>query len=302
MLDQLRSIVQEVNGAKDLQSALDLIVARVRNAMGTEVCTVYILDQQAQRWVFMATEGLNKQMQGNVSLGLNEGLVGLVASREEPINLDNAETHPSFHYLPGIGEEVFSSFMGVPIIHHRKVLGVLVVQQRDRRRFDQSEEAFLITMSAQLAGVIAHAQATGTLTSSGYGSGRTAEFRGVASSPGIGVGEARVVAEMADLGAVISRTGEGPQVELERFQRSLEAVRKDMERLGQQLSAQLRPEEQALFEVYLRMLDDAALGSEVKALIKQGEWAQGALAQVVLQHVRTFEMMQDPYLRGAPPT
>ncbi len=297
MLNDLRSIVQEVNSARDLQTALDVIVSRVRSVMGTEVCTVYILDPIAQRWVFMATEGLNKDMQGTVSLGLNEGLVGLVASREEPINLDNAEAHPSFHFLPGIGEEVFSSFMGVPIIHHRKVLGVLVVQQRERRRFDQSEEAFLITMSAQLAGVIAHAQATGTLNNSGYGSGRTAEFRGVGSSPGIGLGIAKVVAETADMEAVPARRSENTEAELALFQRSVEAVRADMERLGQQLAHQLRPEEQALFDVYVRMLDDAALGAEVRALIEQGEWAQGALSQVVLEHVRTFEMMQDPYLR-----
>jgi phosphotransferase system enzyme I (PtsP) len=93
--------------------------------------------------------------------GPGEGLVGLVAEREEPVNLEDAELHPNFQLLPDIGEEPFHAFLGVPIIHQREVLGVLVVQQARRRRFDESEEAFLVTMSAQLAGVIAHALVTG---------------------------------------------------------------------------------------------------------------------------------------------
>ena len=86
-----------------------------------------------------------------------------MAKREEPVNLDRAEQHPNFHLVPGIGEEAFSSFLGVPIIHQRRVLGVLVVQQQERRRFDESEEAFLVTLSAQLGAVVAHAEATGAM-------------------------------------------------------------------------------------------------------------------------------------------
>ena len=40
MLDMLRAIVQEVNTAEDLDAALSIIVRRVRDAMGTEVCSV----------------------------------------------------------------------------------------------------------------------------------------------------------------------------------------------------------------------------------------------------------------------
>ncbi|HET8710851.1 MAG TPA: GAF domain-containing protein, partial [Spongiibacteraceae bacterium] len=164
MLDALRAIVQEVNAADDLQTALNVIVQRVRAVMGTEVCTVYLRDPGSGRYIFMANEGLNPSFVGKISLGPGEGLVGQVATREEPLNTDDAESHPSFLFLPGIGEERYSSFLGVPIIHQRRVLGVLVVQQVEQRRFDEHEEAFLVTCSAQLAAVIAHAQATGSIT------------------------------------------------------------------------------------------------------------------------------------------
>lgn len=90
MLNTLRKIVQEVNSAKDLKAALGIIVQRVKEAMGTQVCSVYLLDTETQRFVLMATEGLNKRSIGKVSMAPSEGLVGLVGTREEPLNLENA--------------------------------------------------------------------------------------------------------------------------------------------------------------------------------------------------------------------
>jgi phosphotransferase system enzyme I (PtsP) len=149
--------------AGDLEAVLDIIVERVKDAMNTEVCSIYLHDEHDERFVFMATRGLNTDAVGKVSLALDEGLVGYVAERAEPINLEDAKNHPRNRFFEEVGEESFHAFLGVPIIHHRKVLGVLVVQQTQTRRFDESEEAFLITLSAQLAGVIAHAKATGSL-------------------------------------------------------------------------------------------------------------------------------------------
>jgi len=299
MLSYLRSIVQEVNSADDLEEALDIIVRRVSEAMGTEVCTVYMVDPATRRLVFMSTQGLDKSAEGRISLAPGEGLVGLVAKREEPLNVENAKAHPNFQLLPGIGEEKFRSFLGSPIIHHRQVLGVLVVQQENQRRFDESEEAFLVTVSAQLAGVIAHAQATGSISklTNSDSSIKTVKFTGVAGASGIAIGRAVVIAPPADLSAVPHRECHDIEAELAFFNKCLQAVRDDMKKLGEKLTSQLAPEELALFDVYLRMLDDSALGKEVTECINQGQWAQGALSQVVLSHVKTFELMEDSYLK-----
>jgi phosphotransferase system enzyme I (PtsP) len=298
MLDALRRIVQEVNSAGDLVTALDILVERVRDVMGTEVCTIYLYDAKLDRYVFMATEGLNKSLAGRVSLGLDEGLVALVGKREEPINLDAAESHPSFHFLPGIGEEAFSSFLGVPIIHQRRVLGVLVVQQKQRRRFDESEEAFLITLSAQLAAVIAHAEASGVMVTRGeQGVPGTAVFHGITGAPGISIGYCVIASPTADLHAVPNRLCDDPELEVQFFRQCLIQVRQDIKSLADNMAPQLRPEENALFDVYLSMLDDKALGQEVIERIRDGQWAQGALSQVILEHMRSFERFEDHYLR-----
>ena len=203
MLEVLRSIVQDVNAAESLNDALDLIVRRVRIAMGTEVCSVYMRGTVGNQFVLSATEGLNADQVGVASLEPGEGLVGQVAEREEPLNLDDAESHPSYQLMPGLGEEQFHSFLGVPIIHQRDVLGVLVVQQRDARRFDDSEEAFLVTMSAQLAAVIAHAKVTGAIQlEQQTGTATAAKISGIAGAPGIAIGMAVVISPEADLYAV----------------------------------------------------------------------------------------------------
>ena len=164
MLEVLRRLIQDVNDADSLEDALGLIVAQVKAAMQTDVCTIYLHDKASQKLIFRATEGLNQSKVGQFGLGFDEGLVGWVASREEPLNLDDASAHPQFQWVEGLGEEPFNAFLGAPIVHQRDLLGVLIVQQGDHRRFSEDEEAFLITVSAQLAGLIAHAELAGAIS------------------------------------------------------------------------------------------------------------------------------------------
>lgn len=299
MLDTLRSIVQEVSAATDLSDALEVVVTRIRNAMRTEVSSVYLYDAETKRYSLMATKGLNQDAVGNVSLGSSQGLVGLVGSREELINTEDAPAHPRYHYLSETGEEKYHSFLGVPIIHHRRLMGVLVVQQQVRRKFDESEEAFLVTMSAQLAGVIAHAEATGNIAAAAKATASPIEarFKGAPGAPGVAIGRAVVIYPAADLASVPDKAADDINIEIERFEAALIAVRRDIRAVGRKLSSDLRPEEMALFDVYLNMLDDKALGAEVIGKIQLGAWAPGALRQVVQQYIGHFEQMDDMYLR-----
>jgi phosphotransferase system enzyme I (PtsP) len=298
MLEQLRSIVQEVNAARDLQSALDIIVGRVRRTLGTQVCSIFLFDKDINSHVLMASEGLRQESIGHVSLEVGEGLVGLVAKHAEPINLQDASLHPSFHYLQETGEEEFHAFLGVPIIHHRAVLGVLVVQHEEKRRFDEAEEAFLVTLSAQLAAVIAHAEATGAIegvSPSGHKTSDTA-FAGVSGSSGVAIGKVVVVFPHADLSQIPDRPAADVDQEIKYFKTALDAVRQDIGELHGKLAGRVAEEERQLFDAYLHMLDDSALGNEVVDRIRQGHWAQGALAWVANEHVRRFESMNDDYL------
>ena len=299
MLDALRQIVQDIGAAPGFRAAMDLLVARVSLILDAEVCSIYLRDRAKERLVMAANEGLDAAAVGKVSLAWNEGLVGVVAERAEPINLDNATDHPQFHHIAGLEEDALSAFCGAPIIHVRDVLGVLVVQDRGRRRYDEEEIAFLVTLATQIAGQVAHAEATGDVQAV-IGGGResgAARFRGVPGVPGIGIGTAFVVLPAARLDLVPDKDAEDIAAELALFDRAIGQARLDIERINAGMAANLGPEERELFDAYLHMLDDAALAGEVRTLIRRGQWAQGALKQAIAEQAATFERMQDSYLR-----
>ena len=133
MLVTLRSIVREVSAVTDRDQALAIIVRRVKEAMGVDGCSVYLIDTAGSHYVLMATDGLNPAVVGKFRFGCNEGIVGFVAERQEPVNLENASDHPRFRYSPELGADPYHAFLGVPLIHFRRVLGVLVTRLRIRR-------------------------------------------------------------------------------------------------------------------------------------------------------------------------
>ncbi len=137
MLTRLREIVENVAATARLSDALDILVNETCQAMDTEVCSIYLADHDRQCYYLMATRGLKKPRGRTVTLAFGQGIVGLVGQRAEPINLADARAHPSFKYIPAVKEQHFRSFLGVPIIYRRHLLGVLVVQQREHRQFDK---------------------------------------------------------------------------------------------------------------------------------------------------------------------
>jgi phosphotransferase system enzyme I (PtsP) len=297
MLKILRRIVQEVNAAPNLREALDIATRRIKDAMAAEACSIFFVDEERGEYVLMATEGLNKKLINEARLKFGEGLIGLVGEREEPINLDDAPEHPRFRSYPNIGEENFHAFLGVPIIHHRQLLGVLFIQQREPRRFDESEEAFLGTLAAQLAAAIAHAQAVGLLweISDREVEGKT--FSGLSGAPGVAIGIAMVVYPLADLDSVPDRKITAIDEEIAFFQSAVLVTREEISSLGESLTQNLPKEEQGIFDAYLRILDSPSFLEKVVSEIKTGTWAQAALKKTIKQYVLQFEAMDDSYIQ-----
>ncbi len=299
MLTTLRKIVQEMTSYSQFSDAVQSLVAAVKEAMDTDVCSIFLLNKNRIEYDLAATDGLNVAQVGEVRLRTDQGLVGFVGRRAEPINLEQANQHPEFHFLPDSGEEAFNSFLGVPIIHQRKTLGVLVVQQTQSRKFDEAEESFLVTLAAQLATVIAHAEAVGDfgVQQTPFQSKEDNCFVGVPGAPGVAIGQAVVMHPIANLDAVPERDAEDVTLELLLLDRAIEAVRGDITNIIEEFSASLPKQELALFDAYLHMLDDNALSGDIRAQIQRGQWAQGALKKVIREHVGRFELMEDPYLR-----
>ncbi|MBF0471664.1 MAG: phosphoenolpyruvate--protein phosphotransferase [Gammaproteobacteria bacterium] len=307
MLKFLRSIIQEVNRAENIDQALTIIVTRVKKELSADACSVYLLDHRnpdsdgRETLILSATDGLLPQSVGEVRLKFGEGIVGLVAERAEPINLASAAEHPSYSYFPETGEAKFHGFLGVPIIHHRRVLGVLVLQQQQESHYNEDDETLLITVAAQLTGAIASAEVSGGV--SAQADRRRVErkpLHGIAGAPGIAMGRAVLVVAQLTFDVVAERTipDEEVEVEQQRLRVAIEAVKQDLLQMESNLDGQLLLNDSALFEAYRMILDGDSFRSRILEEIATGVAAPGALRRVVTSHVEAFSSMEDLYLRS----
>ncbi len=299
MLDILRRIVQEVGTATHLDEALSIIVHRVKQAMTVDVCSVYVHDKDHGKLVLMATDGLRPGSVGKVQLSLSEGLVGLVAERRELVNLEDAPLHPRYRYFPETGEELYHAFLGVPVVHARQVLGVLVAQQRDCRLFDEDEVAFFVTIAAQLAASIRAVTTSGGISRllSGLGRGST-YVEGVKGAPGVAIGTIALTYLPAHLVSVPDRQAEDPRAEEAAFRAAVDAVQEDLHAISKRMELTLPSEERALFDAYVMLLGSDSLVSDALRRIRAGNWAPGAWRDAITEHAKVFEQMEDPYLRA----
>lgn len=298
MLKVLRRIIEEISAASDYHQALQLLVERVNEVLQAGACSIFLLDYQHGEYVLMATTGLKKEAIGKVRISIGEGLLGQVGLREEPINLEDATQHDDYHLIKDIGEENYKAFLAAPIIYQRRLIGILVLQQVEQRKFDEEEEAFLVTIATQLAGQLARAEILEAVANVDTTRVRDdAVILGTPASPGVAIGQAVVVYPPANLDNVPDRPAENVDVELEKFSKALLAVREDIEAMRERFAATLAPAEQILFDAYLNILNSNSLAGQVREKIQQGSWAQGAVRDVVKQRLRQFDEMEDDYLR-----
>ncbi|WP_162063398.1 phosphoenolpyruvate--protein phosphotransferase [Vibrio taketomensis] len=292
MLSQLRDIVEQVSRVENVHAALQLLVKQTCLAMHTECCTIYLANEEMQRLELMATKGL--RFKGDkIHINFNEGLVGLVKRSAEPLNLAEASKHPCYKYFSQLGEEVYQSFLGTPIIHRKKVLGVLVVQQKQSRLFDEIEESFLVTLAAQLAVIIAHAQTQGQWRLEKA----QQAIKGIPASSGVAIGQFW----WDDSQPLLSDVSPASTLDIDREQEwllmAVEAALNDFRRMRKKLDSDINKDTLAIFDLFTHLLNDPMLRKDLKAQIEKGDRADWAVRQVVESYSNRFARMSDTYLR-----
>ena len=292
MIHRLQRIVQEVNRAPGIDRALILITESLISDLNAQACTIFLAQKDDPgTLVLQACSGLNPEIIGNVRRRLGEGLIGTIAARAEPMNLVNAPEHPKFMLVPESGETNYPIMLGVPIIAHREVLGVISVQ-RGENAFNEDEEAYLTTLAAQLATSIERAESQGR-----FGMGRnTHMIKGVAGAPGMAIGVALVLNRGVNLESVPDKKTDNIEGDLEIFRESVRKVREELTEQAELMRAALPEEECALFIAYAQMLSGGSLIDDTEQAIEAGSWAPSSWRDTVEQHAHVFTQMEDPYL------
>lgn len=298
MLTTLKRIVQEFNQIQGLEAALDRLATLVRETIEVDSCTIFLADYKNQVFVLKATNGLEKSAINKVKVGFNEGLIGLVGQREEPLNIENAPLHPRFKHFPEVNEEAFFAFMGTPIIHQRKVLGVMSMQQKSIRRFTEDEEAFLVTLATQIGLVIANAEIRGALNDNlDTDLESLKSVNGVPGAPGLALGHAVVLNMKHELSQLIVRKTTDQKKEVDLYRKAVELTRTQVDSLSGNLGDTLPEDVKAIFQLYHQLLDANSLGREVEQKIRENWDAASSLKLVVDSYAARFSAMEDPYMQ-----
>jgi len=276
------------------QERLDTIVRHIGANMVAEVCSVYVLRSDAVLELF-ATEGLNPQAVHEASLMVGQGLVGTIAANARTLNLDDAQSHPAFRYLPETGEEIYHSFLGVPILRSGRALGVLVVQNQEKRTYREDEVEALETTAMVLAELIAAGELEGLdKQGAGLDLSRALNLSGVALADGIGLGhvmlhEPRVV--------VTNLFNDNAELENRRLHDALDKLRISIDDMLERGDVAREGEHREVLEAYRMFANDRGWVRRMDEQIQNGLTAEAAVEKVQSDNRARMMRQSDPYLR-----
>ncbi len=276
--------------SQNFEQALNILVTKTKLAVNTQCCSIFMLEQN--HLVLSATDGLKQSAVGKVKVPISEGIIGLAAQREEPVNIADAKLHPRFKSYPAIKEDDFRSILSVPIIHKKRVLGVIAVQQVEPRQFTENEEAFLITIAAQVS------QAIGGLKQKELvkASRKQVFFEGESAATGIAIAPALVLG-----GQITIEQPDTPAVDIDiEYQRLCAAITRTkamLDDVSQRFDNENDEEVLSIFTALKLLLDDASLGGEYEREVMLGWSAESAVSRVSLKFIQQFSEMDDLYLK-----
>jgi phosphotransferase system, enzyme I, PtsP len=291
LLRRLREVMAEPVSA---QERLDKIVVLIAANMVAEVCSVYVLRVDSTLELY-ATEGLNRDAVHRTVLGSDEGLVGLVSSQATAINLSNAQAHPAFSFRPETGEEIYHSFLGVPILRAGNTLGVLVVQNRAKRTYSEEEVEALQTTAMVLAEMIASGELSAlALPGAEPAARRSLHLKGMALSEGIALGhvvlhEPRVV--------VTNYIADDVTKELKHLESAIETLRTDLDQLLEHGDVVDGGEHRDVLEAYRMFAYDTGWAHKLQEAVMTGLTAEAAVERVQSDTRARMLRQTDPYLR-----
>lgn len=291
----LSRIREAMAGSGTGQDRLDLVVRIIAAEMVAEVCSFYLMRGNDVLELF-ATEGLKPEAVHKTHLKVGEGLVGDIAANARALALADAQSHPLFAYRPETGEEIYHSLMGVPVIRAGRVRGVMVVQNKTQRHYNEEEIESLETIAMVMAEMIAG----GDLTSGGRvmpideSSTMPMRFEGLKLNGGIGMGEAVLHQSRIKIEQVFA---DDPGQERERLETAYAEMHGALDNLmqGEQLAE--GGEHRDILEAYRLIASDAGWFTKIEEAIESGLTAEAAVQKVQNDLKARMGQISDPYLR-----
>ena len=154
----LYGIIRTIGSGPDLRSMLSAVVRLTTEATQCHACLIWFLE--GERLVLRASSEPYASLAGDISLGLDEGLVGWVArSRRSAVIEENALQDPRVKYFPELDEEHFQSLVSVPMFgRDGEVMGVISLHAEAPHEFAHDDLEFLEHTASLIAGAVENAR------------------------------------------------------------------------------------------------------------------------------------------------
>ena len=291
----LRQIREAMAGAAPAQERLDTVVRIIAQSMVAEVCSIYLRRASGELELF-ATQGLKPEAVHKTRLRPGEGLVGEVARSAQPISLSDAPSHPSFAYRPETGEDPYHAFLGAPLLRGGRAIGVLVVQNRSERRYDEDEVEDIQTIAMVLAETVASGELLGQeeLRDIEVAPHRPERLKGQRFAEGLAFGH--VVLHEAPVPPE-NLLAEDPQSEEVRLHEALVALKANIDKMLEGGQGSLAGPSFEVLETYRMFADDRGWNRSLVEAVRTGLTAEAAVDRVRNEHRARFAKARDPYIK-----
>ena len=304
----LQDIFQTIAESENPEISLERIGQILIDRCGIDVCSVYVFDAAEEKLVLRATVGLNKDSVGAISMDVREGLTGLVLETMQPVFVVNPSGHPRFKYYEKSGEERYQTFLGLPLIYHQQVLGVLVIQTIAADSITEADIPVFENIASQISATVAYTGILKGLTdqdqkkapedikpSALQRSYKRNYLRGESVSLGVAEGFAHYLSENINFNQVQCTLSENSEEDISRLEKAFKRAGKQIKHISNQAKA-LSVEESGIIEAHLMFLRDKSLKQKIISKIKAGSCAEYALKQVIFDYVDMFRAIENPYL------
>ncbi len=272
LMRRLREIMANAGAP---QKRLDAIVSQIALIMVAEVCSLYLRRPDGSLELF-ASEGLNPEAVHNTHLARGEGLVGLIAEQAELVNIHEAQDHPSFSYRPETGEEIYHSFLGMPILRGGRTLGVVTVQNKARKVYSEEEIEALETTAMLVAELITSGEldeGVGAIADRTQGR----HFKGTSIGAGIALGAVVLHEPRVMIHDFLS---DDQAFEQERLLQGVDTLRLSIDAMLSKAELQRAGEHREVLEAYRLFAHDQGWVTKLKQAIASGLTAEAAVERV----------------------
>jgi phosphotransferase system enzyme I (PtsP) len=307
-LSTLEDISHLILQSHGLEQTLQNIVALVANRMQSEVCSIYLCEND--HLSLCASVGLAAAAVGSTRLKIGEGLVGYTAKTCSVVNVNEPQLDQRYRYVVGSEEEQYHSFLGIPLFDRQNLIGVMAIQTIQPRIFSEVETSTLSTIAFQLSSVVA---STRLLDQLDFEAALVTEAKVPDEPPTaepiplvkaefgygtVAIGPALLVDEAFGIFDAHDDMAKDSAAEFKKLDAAFAAARVETLCLEKKIAQRLDERDAAIFHSHLMILQDDVLLGKIKTLIEDGWSAISAAKQVIAEYVRTFSRLQDPYLRG----